>query len=431
MRPLLLALALIAQSSWSAPRLIAPPDLSAPAPAPVRVTGLPPGAAVVIRAERRTRDGALTYVAHARYVADRRGRVDTRIAVARDGTYAGADALGLFWSGIARPARAGDGEPGQVRLTVSLGRADVATATARTGAAADAVVAEGATPFPGAVWERPVAPGRHPVIIVLGGSEGGNATATALAPLIATRGYAVLGLPYYDPGYGPAAPIAGLPRSFTDIPVDRLLAVRAWLATQPAADARRIGLWGASKGAEYALIAASRYRWVRAVAAIVPTDVVWEGWGGAGPPTASFALDGRPLPFLPYVGMGAELTKAARGEAMDLRRVHLAGRAAFPARLATARIPIERFRGPLLLAGGGRDQIWPSAEMATAIAATRVRAGRPTQLLVFAGANHFLGGPGTDPALALATPGVSPATIAHARAETWRATFALFARALR
>lgn len=430
MRPLLLALALIAPSASAAPTLVVPRDLSVPAPVAVRLAGLSPGATVVVRATRRTRDGTLSYAAHARYVADRRGRIDARTAVARDGTYAGADGLGLFWSGVARPARGDDPEPGSVRFTASVGDAEVATATARTGPAPGAVLVEDGTPFPGAVWVRPATRGRHPVIIVLGGSEGGNATAAALAPLIAARGYAVLGLPYYDPGYGPGAPIPGLPRSFTDIPVDRLLAVRAWLNRQPEVDARRIGLWGASKGAEFALIAASRYRWIRAVTAIVPTDVVWEGWGRPGPPTASFSLDGRPLPFQPYVGMAAELAKAAKGEAMDLRRVHLAGRAAFPARLAAARIPIERFRGALLLAGGGQDQIWPSSEMARAIATTRARAGRPTQLLIFPGANHFLGGPGTDPAGELATAGTTPAAIAQARAATWRATFALFARAL-
>ncbi|MDT7933069.1 MAG: acyl-CoA thioester hydrolase/BAAT C-terminal domain-containing protein [Sphingomonadaceae bacterium] len=94
--------------------------------------------------------------------------------------------------------------------------------------------------------------------------------------------------------------------------------MREWLKAQPEADANRIGLWGASKGAEFALIAASRYDWVKAVVAVVPSDVVWEGWGGSGPATASFAFDGRPLAFEPYVGMDAELAKVAKGEPMDL-----------------------------------------------------------------------------------------------------------------
>lgn len=267
-------------------------------------------------------------------------------------------------------------------------------------------------------------------MIVLGGSEGGISAARDLAPLFAARGYATLGLPYYDPGYDPSDRVAGLPHSFTNIPVDRLAAVRGWLATCADADVDRLGIWGASKGAEFALIAASRYPWIGAVVAIVPSDVVWEGWGGTGPTTASFAFDGKPLAFQPYGGMDVELAKAAHGEAMDLRRAHLAGRAAFPNRLTAARIPIERFKGALLLVAGGHDQIWPSAEMAANIVAARRSAGLTTELVSASDANHFLGSPGTSPVEDVITPGADAVAIAHTRAAAWAATFTLFDRAL-
>ena len=265
---------------------------------------------------------------------------------------------------------------------------------------------------------------------MLGGSEGGSSTARAMAPLFAARGYATLGLPYYDPGYDPSDRIPGLPHSFTAIPVDRLATAREWLRMQPEADANRIGLWGASKGAEFALIAASRYPWIKAVAAVVPSDLVWEGWGGTGPATSSFAFDGRPLAFEPYAGMDAELANAAKGEPMDLRRVHVEGRAAHPDRVDAARIPIERFHGTLLLVAGGRDQVWPSAEMAANIAAARKRAHKGTRLIAAPLANHFLGGPGTTPVAPLTTPGSDPAAIAHTRIDGWAATFDIFDAAL-
>ena len=96
------------------------------------------------------------------------------------------------------------------------------------------------------------------------------------------------------PPIGPSR-LPGLPTSFTEIPVDRLVEVRAWLAQQPGVDAERIGIWGASKGAEFALIAASHYNWINAVAAIVPSDLVWEGWGAAGPSRSSFSFGGKPF----------------------------------------------------------------------------------------------------------------------------------------
>ena len=268
------------------------------------------------------------------------------------------------------------------------------------------------------------------MIIVLGGSEGGSSTAKAIAPLFAARGYSTLGLPYYDPGYDPTDRLAGLPNSFSDIPVDRLAAVRNWLMHRPSADVSRIGIWGASEGAEFALIAATHYTRIKAVAAIVPSDLVWEGWGQNGPATASFSFAGRSLPFQPYSGMAAELAKAAKGQPMDLRRVHLAGRASFPDRIAAARIPIQRYHGALLIAGGGADAIWPSVEMATNIAATRRQARLATTLLTFPDAGHLIGGPGTSPAVELTGAGGTADAVAHARAATWRATFDLFATAL-
>ncbi|QYE33073.1 acyl-CoA thioesterase/BAAT N-terminal domain-containing protein (plasmid) [Polymorphobacter sp. PAMC 29334] len=374
MRFVLILSCLFAGAAHAAPRLIVPADLSVPAPSPVIVYDATPGVAVTITTERLNRDGTKAYVGRAEFIADRMGRVDTGTAAARSGTYTGVDPLGLFWSAAETPSIGKDLVRGEVRVTAT---AEATTTTALTRSAPDpaTLLSSRDTPFFGAVWVRPRSAGRHPVVIVLGGSEGGSSTARECAPLFAARGYATLGLPYYDPGYDPTDRIEGLPHTFTDIPVDRLAQVRAWLATQPDADASSIALWGVSKGAEFALIAASRFDWIRAVVAVVPTDVVWEGWGASGPPTASFSFDAKPLAFQPYAGMDAQLAKAAKGEVMDLRRVHLAGRAAYPDRLAAARIPIERFHGALLLVAGGADQIWPSAEMAVNIVAARRSVG--------------------------------------------------------
>ena len=413
------------------PALTVPADLSVADPVPVRVTGLPRHTPVDLISLRRARAGDQTYVARATVAADTLGRIDLGRQAPLAGSYTGADKAGLFWSATARASVLADPAPGEVRIVAQVAGRDVATATARARPDPSAFVTEQNAAFPGAIFERPARPGRYPVIIVLGGSEGGASTARDFAPLFAAHGYATLGLPYYSPGYDPADLVAGLPTTFTDIPVDRLAQVRDWLAARGDVDVARIGIWGASKGAEFALIAASHYDWVKAVVAVVPTDVVWEGWGKPGVATASFAFGGEPLPFMPYAGMDAELAKAARGEAMDLRAVHLAGRAANPGRLAAARIRIEDYAGPLLVVGGGMDRIWPSAEMTRSIAASRAAAGRSTQMLVYPNAGHALGGPGTEPATPLAVNGGNPAAIAAGRTEAWRATFALFDAALR
>ena len=430
-----------ARSTFSGPRVTGPGDLTEPRPAPIRVLGADPNTIVEITTERRDPDSHATAIlaAHATFRTDAHGDLDVSRARPIEGTYQGIEPLGLFWSAASRDTTANDPTPGpavgpapgNVRITVRARGKVIATLTTRSQPDPARLVTRTDTPFPGAIFIEPAGPGRHPVIIVLGGSEGGSSTARSFAPLFAARGYATLGLPYYNPGYDPTSLVPGLPSSFTEIPVDRLAAVRNWLATQPGADADRIGIWGASKGAEFALIAASRFGWIKAVAAIAASDLVWEGWGRRGPPASSFAFEGEPLAFQPYDGLDAELAKAAKGQRMDLRKVMDAGRNAFPARVAAARIPIERYRGALLVAGGGRDAIWPSAEMAINIGQSRRQAHLPTIVLAFPAAGHLLGGPGTTPARPLMEVGGEEIAIAHARAEVWDKTFALFDAALK
>ena len=71
----------------------------------------------------------------------------------------------------------------------------------------------------------------------------------------------------------------------------------------PGVDIDRFGLFGGSKGAEFALIAASRYPWIDSVVAYAPTDLVWEGWGleviEAEGTRSSFSFEGEALPFMP------------------------------------------------------------------------------------------------------------------------------------
>jgi dienelactone hydrolase len=99
--------------------------------------------------------------------------------------------------------------------------------------------------------------------------------------------------------------------------------------------------------------------------------------------------------------------------------------------LESSRIPIELFGGALLVAGGGKDVEWPSAEMALNIAAQRPSANGPTTVLIYPEAGHGLAGPGTTPSGDLATLGGTPSALAEARAEVWAATFRLFQTSLK
>lgn len=426
-----------------APRIVVTPGpaLLAGDSAGVRVTGLPPHAEVELTAERLV--GApgrrAVWASRARYAADGAGVVDlARSAPLGGSSYAGADAAGLFWSMTPEPGDTAGRRPGEVRLAARVANREVARAAVLLRASDPAVRVDSVPGFPGAVFAvPPAAPGtpprRLPTLVVLGGSEGGASTARSMAPRLASRGYAVLGLPYYAPAWGGPSEFPTLPAGFVDIPVDRLDSARAWLAGRPEVDSSRMGIYGVSKGAEFALLAAARSLWVRAVVAVAPTDVVWEGWGpGAGTGRASsFAVGGRALPFVPYAGMDSVQARIARGEAVGIRVAHDAGRRAHPAAAAAARIPVERYGGALLVIGGDADQVWASGPMARAIAARRARAGRRTTLLAFPAAGHALSGDGWGPTTGYG-PGLGgkPAGNARAQREAWGTTLRFLAREL-
>ena len=423
-------------------------------PLRLALTGLAPGADVKLQARRLVREftgGQRVYGAEARYTADAQGRVDLATQAPVSGSYSGADVRGLFWSMNPSDEAPADLAPDHVRLqALKADGSPLAEVTLHLLPSRPEVVQRKAEPFEGAVFaslpvngkgdDEDKDKGKRPALILLGGSEGGSLI-TRDAPVWASRGYAVLALPYYSPGgWGPKGPVPpelpGLPPAFADIPLERLDAARAWLAQQPEVDASRIGVMGTSKGAEFALLAGVRMPWIRAIVAVVPTDVVWEGWGPgvASGQRSGFAYKGQPLAFVPYKDFEQEFAGFATGQAVRIRRPQDAGRAANPDRVPAARIPVETIAAPVMVVGGTDDQIWDSGGMAKSIAETRSRAGRETVALVFEGAGHFIGGNGWGPTTQYndspMKSGGSPVLNARAQAEAYAQTQAFLQRVL-
>lgn len=451
-------------------------------PLEIRIEQLPPGATVTLVASRTQRSWGpwgrtQIYQSRAVFHADPSGRVDVTTQAPDSGTYSGVDLRGPFWSMTPLPAAmgaaaaaAGSGSagssasapagtagtsapasidattlpPGRVRLQVLADGKEVATQDVTLRRADADLVQRQPEDFPGARFAVPAGAGRKPAVILLGGSEGGAIAARNGTASMASLGYAVLGLPYYSPpvygndGKPGPGELPQLPRSFAEIDVAQLERAREWLARQPEVDASRIVVYGVSKGAEYALIAAARMPWIRGVVAVVPSDVVWEAWGPDVPEAdkrSSFSYRGQPLPFVPYRDMPGELAGLMQGKPVILRRPQDNGRADHPDRVPAARIEVERFAGPMLLIGGTDDQIWDSAGMARNIAATRRAKGLPTELAVYEGAGHFITGTGWEPATQFnAGPfksGGTPEKNARAAADAWLRTQAFLRKTLK
>jgi pimeloyl-ACP methyl ester carboxylesterase len=196
----------------------------------------------------------------------------------------------------------------------------------------------------------------RPLIVALGGSEGGNAWASERwkpqRDRFVAQGHAVLALEYFG---GPRTP-AQLDR----ISVDAVHAAILEAARDPRVDGRCIAVVGGSRGAELALLLGSHYPDIGAVVALVPGSAVFPSLTDA-MVTPGFSLGGRPLPFVPVPWSATPelLAGDLRGAFEDMMDDKEA--------MQAAAIPVERIGGPVLFVSATRDEVWPSREMADAM----------------------------------------------------------------
>lgn len=199
---------------------------------------------------------------------------------------------------------------------------------------------------------------RRPLLVAMGGAEGGNPWAGARAQPMRNAfladGYAFAALGYFG------AP--GTPAQLDRIAIDAVRSAIASLARNPAVDGRCIALIGGSKGAELALLLASRSPEIKAVAAVVPASVVFVGHTDQFD-TSSFSDAGQEIAFVPMTEEAVPaLIAGDKRKVFDLmmRDTHAVER---------ARIPVEQINGPVFLLSATQDEMWASREMSDQIMA--------------------------------------------------------------
>jgi hypothetical protein len=200
----------------------------------------------------------------------------------------------------------------------------------------------------------PATPGKHPAIVLLGGSEGGDSMAQ-VAPQFAAQGYVAASVAYFG--------LPGLPRLLELVPVETVGSAVDALSKRADVDPNRIAIFGISKGGELALLAASTYPQVRAVVADVPSPFGWESIpnGPVSAPRSSWTLAGKPVPFVPYAAaMGQSIAQSyAQQKPLDLRPGYAASMADTSA-VTSAMFHLENIHGPILCLAAQDDQIWDS-----------------------------------------------------------------------
>jgi pimeloyl-ACP methyl ester carboxylesterase len=339
-------------------------------PVAVTVQGLPAGARTILTAKARDTDG-ITWSATAQLQASSAGEVSLG-QPSLGGSYTGVNPIGLFTLMAPPPGSAPDWflypEAGyDVALQASVGGRVAAEASVRRQVPSAVGVAERRLrPTKGGIYGNLYLPrntaARRPAVLVFGGSGGGLTTSMAAA-LLAAHGYPSLALAYFK------AP--GLPQSLHNIPLEYFAKALGVLRDQPGVDPGHVLVAGESRGGEAALLLGAHFpRLVNGVVAGVPSSVVNPGWPDTTRP--AWTLGGRPLPAVSPSEFGQPN----------------------PPGKPRAVIPVERIGGPILLACGGQDVVWPSCGYVDAIT-VRLRAHRfahPVTALRYPDAGHLIGG---------------------------------------
>ena len=366
MKNTIILLALLAQSASAAVVMEAPREVSFFEAPKIRVSGLPPLHTVTLRVTCTDAAGAI-FTSETRFTPRTDGVVDTSRSVA-NGDYEGVDAMGPFWSLHGKGAY--QIPPGGLETRLELldeKGATLATASMlRRAVASDVRVVElrrDSGGIAGRFYEH--TDGRkRPGILALTGSNGG--AADNFGQMLSSNGYNVLALAYYR--------FEGLPDDLIESPIEYFGDALEWLRARESVDSKEgFAIVGASKGAEGALLVAAQYpSLVRAVVAFAPTSVVWEGvdararFGGDphfdAPGRSTWSLGGKPLPFVRKVISEERISNRPPIGYLDAYEPALE-RPFDPAAI----IPVERIRGPIFLAAGGDDAVWPSPAMARAI----------------------------------------------------------------
>ena len=262
--------------------------------------------------------------------------------------------------------------------------------------------------------------GKHPGVLLLGGSEGGLGPGTTrMGKALAANGFDVLHVAYFGAPDQPA--------KLVDVPLETFDQGLAWLRTRPEVDGERIGIVGGSKGAEAALLYASRTPLIKAVVVGMPSSVVWPGINYAETMQPSWTVGGKAVPFLPYV-FGSDYRNIFGAYDNGLKAL---------AEHPDAVIPVENIAGPAMLIGGKADTLWPSCLMAEQITARLKAKGfqHEVQLLEYEDAGHAVFGVPVEKTNSayptLASLGGSADGNAAARADAWPKMLAFLKAALK
>jgi dienelactone hydrolase len=338
----------------------------------IRANGLQANERVTIQAGLVDGKGQ-SWSSQAEFLADAQGTVDASHQAPVKGSYDEISAMGLVWSmkpnekHVERYASPRDLGVQVIEFRLMENGKQVSSAQLEQRTVAEGVRQIKLEGELHGMLFVPGTEGRHPGVLVVGGSEGG--LPTQKAAWLASHGFAALALAYFR--YEDLSP------DLEAIPLEYFGRALVWMALRPEILADRIAVVGTSRGGELALQLGSMYPQVKAVVAYVPANVRYPSCCGGTRVPYAWTWQGQPLAFdRPW--------ESTRNVATAMH----------------AAIAVENTHGPILLISGDNDGVWPSSDMTSSIV-SRLKEAHfpyPVERLNYAHSGHMAGRPEIVPA---------------------------------
>lgn len=193
---------------------------------------------------------------------------------------------------------------------------------------------------------------KQPLVVGLGGSEGGNAWDSdywkKIRDQFIAKGYAFLAIGYFGG--------KGTPDKLNKISINQVHDAILVATKNKKINKRKIAIIGGSKGGDLALLIGSYFKDIRCVVAIVPSHVAFPGHTNHFT-TSAWTFDNKELPFVPVNEEAVPyLTKHdLRGTFTAMLQDSIAE--------ANALIKVEKINGAILLLSATKDDHIPGVEM--------------------------------------------------------------------
>lgn len=397
----------------------------------IKLSGFKPNELVTLRAKMdHLYDIEVTAESYATYLSDDEGSIDLEKQKPVSGTYDDIDPMGLFWSmnmtNMKYPNPENLIEIAEVPSTTIILSAEVNETVLATAKYERLYIAPDINIhllnednlYGLFYYQKKTEP--SPVILVLGGGEGGLAPARNFAAVLASRGFSTLALSYFK--------FKDLPDSLQEIPLEYFEKAVNWINKQHYASVSNIGVFGRSKGAELALLLGATLPQIKAVVASSPHPCVFQGVPGN---PRSFPKDVSSWSYkgnaLPYVKFSADEEKMKNYlKTGRLREMYIESIKDTEA-VKKASIQVEKTNGPIMIIGGEDDAYGPQFHYHEMIE-SRTKANNfpyPFESLKYENAGHLIGLPFVPTTQSFFNGGI-PKNNAYASVVSWNKVLNFF-----